>query len=71
MIMKKQSNLLFMAALIGGMSVGFISCSDDDDKNGGADITPIVLTIDDDLKTHGIEVGVELRRRLDSLARRH
>lgn len=59
MIMKKQSNLLFMAALIGGMSVGFISCSDDDDKNGGADITPIVLTIDDDLKTHGIEVGVE------------
>lgn len=53
--MKKQSNLLFMAALIGGMSVGFISCKSDEDVT---DMTNQVI-VDSDLLTHGVEVDIE------------
>jgi hypothetical protein len=33
--MKKQFNLLLMAALVCGLSLGVTSCKDDDDDNGG------------------------------------
>ena len=50
--MKKYFNFLLTAALVGGLSLGYVSCSDDDDKKEA--VTNV--TVDEDLINHGIDV---------------
>lgn len=50
--MKKYFNFLLTAALMGGLSLGYVSCSDDDDKKEA--VTNV--TVDEDLINHGIDV---------------
>jgi hypothetical protein len=58
--MKKYFNYMLVAALVGSLSLSVTSCKDDDDKNGGDKYveTAINLSIDNDVKTHGIETDV-------------
>ena len=56
--MKKQFNLLLMAALVCGLSLSVTSCKSDDDDNGG-DESFATLTIDSDLLSHGIETDIQ------------
>ena len=58
--MKKQFNLLLMAALVCGLSLGVTSCkSDDDNDDNGGDESFATLTIDSDLLSHGIETDIQ------------
>ena len=57
--MNRRMNSWLVAALVCGLSLSVTSCKDDDDKGGDYVVTPITLTIDNDLKTFGVETDVE------------
>jgi hypothetical protein len=57
--MKKQFNLLLMAALVCGLSLSVTSCKSDDDDDNGGDESFATLTIDSDLLSHGIETDIQ------------
>ncbi len=57
MYMKKQLNYLLTAVLMGGLSLAFVACSDDDDDKKAPKVS--VVTIDNELLTHGIETDMQ------------
>lgn len=56
--MKKYFNFLLTAALMGGLSLGYVSCSDDDDDDKKETDVVSNVTVEAGLLTHGIEVDM-------------
>ena len=56
--MKKQFNLLLMAALVCGLSLGVTSCKSDEDVTSDGDLAN-QISVDSNLLTHGVEVDIE------------
>lgn len=52
--MKKIFKYLLMVALVGGLSLTLVSCSDDDNESQASEIT-----IGNDLKAHGVETDMQ------------
>ena len=50
----KRMNYMLMAALMGGLSLTFVACSDDDNKGAG-------IQVDEEVLAHGIEVNADMQ----------
>lgn len=57
MNMNRPYKFMLTAALVGGLSLAFVACSDDDDDKKAPKVS--VVTVDNELLTHGIETDMQ------------
>ena len=57
MMKKIVSRFSLMTALVCGLSMSFVACSDDDDDKKAPKVS--VVTVDNELLTHGIETDMQ------------